>query len=137
MASYKKTCIHCGNLIDRDARYCSFCSSRSPFGYLCPTCMRSVEKGQPLCAGCGRPLYVICPHCEKQTFVDDRCEVCGQSLLVQRTTCGAKNALTIKFCNNCGTNLSAPAPTPGMCSSCGSQNPPGVKFCGSCGAKLF
>ena len=69
MASYKQTCIHCGMLVDRDVRVCSACGSRSPFGYLCPSCLRPVEKGQPLCAGCGRPLYVACPFCGKPTFV--------------------------------------------------------------------
>jgi uncharacterized OB-fold protein len=53
--------------------------------------------------------------------------------------CGAKNAQTVRFCNNCGTNLAQaanpPAPT-GKCGSCGQVNAPGTKFCGGCGAKL-
>lgn len=50
--------------------------------------------------------------------------------------CGAKNALTVKFCNNCGSNLAAAAPPSGLCPSCGTDNPPGTKFCGNCGTKL-
>ncbi len=50
MASYKQTCIHCGMLVDRDVRVCSACGSRSPFGYLCPSCLRPRRKGAaPLC----------------------------------------------------------------------------------------
>ena len=54
--------------------------------------------------------------------------------------CGAKNAQTVRFCNNCGTNLAGaaapPAPKPGVCPSCGAQNSPDTKFCGECGTKL-
>ncbi|NLB61083.1 MAG: hypothetical protein GX802_01450 [Clostridiales bacterium] len=69
MATYKQTCIHCNTLIDRDARFCPTCQSSSPFGYLCPTCVRPIQKGQAICAGCGRHLYVVCPLCSGNTFV--------------------------------------------------------------------
>jgi uncharacterized membrane protein YvbJ len=52
--------------------------------------------------------------------------------------CGAKNAQTVKFCNNCGENLAgakAGAPA-GLCKACGTQNEPGTKFCGECGNAL-
>ena len=109
MASYKQTCIHCGMLVDRDVRVCSACGSRSPFGYLCPSCLRPVEKGQPLCAGCGRPLYVACPFCGKPTFVQERCEQCGQGLLVR---CGNKRCGAAQFFENtrstaCGKKIKA------------------------------
>ncbi len=48
--------------------------------------------------------------------------------------CGAMNAPSIRFCNNCGQNLAQAAQR--TCSSCGMENSPGVKFCGGCGAKL-
>ncbi len=54
MASYKKQCLHCGNFIETDVRFCPFCSSQSPFGYLCPDCLRPVQKMQELCSGCGK-----------------------------------------------------------------------------------
>ena len=90
MASYQQTCMHCNSLIDRDARFCPFCGSQSPFGYLCPACLLPIKEGQTMCSGCGRRLYVICPRCSSETFVQERCEKCGQSLMVfcQNKRCG-------------------------------------------------
>ena len=107
MATYKQPCVHCGTFIDRDARFCPKCASRSPFGYLCPTCLRPVEKGSAVCAECGRPLYVICPACQKQTFVDDKCEQCGASLMIrcQNPRCGELQFFENTKCTACGKKL--------------------------------
>lgn len=107
MASYKQPCVHCGNFIDRDARICPFCGSMSPFGYLCPACLRPVQKGQPACSGCGRPLYILCPHCGRQTFVQERCERCGQSLMVrcQNNRCQALQFFQNTKCTACGKKI--------------------------------
>lgn len=80
-----------------------------PFGYLCPSCLRPVEKGQPLCAGCGRPLYVACPFCGKPTFVQERCEQCGQGLLVRcgNKRCGAAQFFENTRCTACGKKIKA------------------------------
>ena len=107
MASYKMPCVHCGKLIDGDSRYCVYCSSRSPFGYQCPTCLRPIQKGQPLCSGCGRPLYIPCPHCGEQTFVQDICEECGGTLLVK---CENRRCNELQFfqndkCTACGKKI--------------------------------
>ena len=48
-------------------------------------------------------------------------------------SCGHKNAEGIKFCQECGSRLGAPAS--GKCLSCGYDNPPGTRFCGGCGAR--
>jgi len=48
--------------------------------------------------------------------------------------CGAKNALTVRFCNNCGQNLSEPQSV--RCEACQEENPPDAKFCSNCGANL-
>jgi predicted amidophosphoribosyltransferase len=110
MAFYKQPCIHCGAYIDRDARFCSACGSHSPFGYLCPTCLRPVEKSQRLCAGCGRPLYVACPVCGGQTFVQEKCEQCGGSLMVkcQNSRCGAWQFFENTKCTACGAKIKHP-----------------------------
>jgi len=107
MATYKQPCLHCGELIDRDARFCPRCASRSPFGYACPACLRPIEKGQPLCAGCGRPLYIACPACGGQTFVGDKCEQCGAGLLVQCTNkrCGQYQFFENANCTACGKKI--------------------------------
>lgn len=46
--------------------------------------------------------------------------------------CGYKNQEGIKFCQECGTPLTAPATK--FCTSCGAELAPGVRFCGECGA---
>lgn len=106
MASYKQRCVHCGTLVDRDVRFCPSCGSQNPFGFLCPTCLRPVEKGQPLCSGCGRSLSVACPHCGKHTFVGERCDVCGDSLMVR---CKNKRCGVLQFFEN------------GKCTACGKK----------------
>ena len=107
MASYKQPCIHCGALLDRDVRFCPKCGSGSPFGYLCPTCLRPIEKGDAICGGCGRPLVVTCPFCAEKTFVQERCERCGESLM---TSCENKRCGVLQFfentrCTACGKKL--------------------------------
>jgi predicted amidophosphoribosyltransferase len=109
MASYKQPCIHCNTFIDKDVRFCPTCGSQNPFGYLCPTCLRPIEKEQALCAGCGRPLYVNCPHCAAETFVQERCEKCGQSLMIR---CENKRCQVFQFfentkCTACGKKIKA------------------------------
>jgi RNA polymerase subunit RPABC4/transcription elongation factor Spt4 len=107
MASYKQPCIHCGAFIEPDARFCPSCSSGSPFGYLCPACLRPVKKGQQICSGCGRPLSVSCPACKKQTFVQDTCEACGSSLMVQcpNPRCGSLQFFENTKCTACGKKM--------------------------------
>ena len=47
--------------------------------------------------------------------------------------CGHKNADGVKFCQECGTKLGAPAKT--FCTACGAELAPGTRFCGECGAR--
>ena len=44
--------------------------------------------------------------------------------------CGATADALAKFCNQCGTKLTA------VCGQCGNVNPPGSKFCSDCGVPL-
>ena len=44
--------------------------------------------------------------------------------------CGSDNAAGARFCNECGTALTAGCPT------CGATNRPGAKFCAECGTSL-
>lgn len=104
MALYKLPCVHCGAFIERDARFCPFCQSGSPFGYHCPTCLRPVEKGQPICSGCGRVLFVPCPACGKPTFAAEKCAHCGASLMkrCQNPRCGELQFFDNEKCTACG-----------------------------------
>jgi class 3 adenylate cyclase/tetratricopeptide (TPR) repeat protein len=45
-------------------------------------------------------------------------------------TCGTENAAGSRFCDECGTTLSA------ACPNCGEQHRPGAKFCANCGYAL-
>ncbi len=107
MASYKQPCIHCGIYIEADARFCPACGSFSPFGFLCPACLRPVKKGQPLCLGCGKTLYTTCPACTKQTFVQEKCEACSATLMVQcqNPRCGALQFFENTKCTACGKKI--------------------------------
>lgn len=107
MASYMRPCIHCGAYIGSDARFCTSCQSGSPFGYLCPICLRPIEKGQPLCSGCGRTLYIPCPTCEKPTFAGVKCEMCGASLMIrcQNPRCGMQQFFENAKCTACGKKI--------------------------------
>lgn len=107
MASYKQPCIHCGAYIDRDVRSCPKCGSTSPFGYHCPTCLKSIERGDVLCGGCGRKLSVACPKCGKPTFVEDHCEHCGAELTVKCSNprCGAPQFFDNSVCTACGRKI--------------------------------
>ncbi len=107
MASYKQPCIHCGALLERDSGFCPSCGSHSPFGFACPSCLKPIVKGQALCSGCGRPLYVACPSCGGQTFVGESCEKCGKSLMVicKNRRCGHPQFFENNICTVCGKKL--------------------------------
>ena len=107
MATYKQPCIHCSEFIERDDRICKKCYSRSPFGYHCPTCLRSVEKNQSLCSGCGRSLFVTCLTCKQQTFADGRCGICGSGLMIycENPRCGELQFFDNVKCTACGKKI--------------------------------
>lgn len=48
-------------------------------------------------------------------------------------SCNTSNPVGARFCNNCGTKLTA---TTIKCPTCGTENPPGAKFCSNDGTKL-
>ena len=78
-----------------------------------------------------------CPSCGKPAGTGKFCNNCGASMdLKECPSCGAKNALAVRFCGSCGANLAESAMAPGKCRSCGADNTPGTKFCGECGNKL-
>ena len=99
--------MHCGQFIERDSRLCPGCGSRSPFGYHCPACLRAIEKGQVVCSGCGRTLYVACPTCGNRTFTGERCESCGAGLMIkcQNARCGELQFFENTKCTACGKKI--------------------------------
>lgn len=107
MATYKQACIHCGRLVEPDARICPGCGSRSPLGWRCPSCRAAISPGDFVCSGCGRSLRVACPSCKQQTFTGERCERCGASLLIQcaNPRCGEMQFFDLPRCADCGKKL--------------------------------
>ena len=104
MATYKQPCVHCGEMIERDSRFCTKCGSRSPFGYSCPTCLKPIAKGNAVCSGCGRPLITACPYCGQKIFVgEDKCG-CGKSLMIscENKRCGEPQFFENARCTACG-----------------------------------
>lgn len=53
---------------------------------------------------------------------------------IQCPDCGFRNPEGTKFCQECGSKLTASDPV--FCTSCGAENPPESKFCGFCGGKI-
>jgi predicted amidophosphoribosyltransferase len=105
MATYKKNCIHCNELIEGDSRVCSRCGSRSPFGYNCPTCLKPIQKGNEVCSACGRSLTTSCPYCNKEVFVGlETCDKCGKTLMIhcESNRCEALQFFENKKCTVCG-----------------------------------
>ena len=49
-------------------------------------------------------------------------------------SCGTVNPEGVKFCQECGSKVGAPASV--FCGECGAKNAPGVRFCGECGARI-
>jgi RNA polymerase subunit RPABC4/transcription elongation factor Spt4 len=97
--------MHCSEMIERDSRSCPKCGSRSPFGYQCPKCLKSIGKDDAVCSGCGRSLTTTCPLCGGSTFAgNDKCDACGRSLLVlcKNKKCGVKQYFENTTCTACG-----------------------------------
>lgn len=110
MATFKQECIHCNSLIERDSHFCPKCGSHSPFGYACPTCLRMVTRDDAVCAGCGRGLFIDCPHCGGYTFAGERCDSCKHDLTVvcQNPRCLAPQFFENQRCTACGKKIKHP-----------------------------
>lgn len=109
MATYRQPCKVCGALLERDAQFCPQCGSEAPFVDLCPACLHLVRREDLRCAGCGRPLYVVCPHCGGRTFAASRCDVCGKSLTkpCPNPRCGQQQFFENTVCTACGKSFGA------------------------------
>jgi len=105
MATYKRPCLACSALIDGDVHVCPRCGSRSPFGYLCPTCLKPIKRDDLVCSGCRRPLVVGCPYCHHPVFVgDSACPSCRGSLLMlcENKRCQQPQFFQNTKCTACG-----------------------------------
>lgn len=85
----------------------------------------------PICEGCGDNFaesIKFCPNCGRERYVEPINNMVGSYFSCLK--CGAKNDVTLNFCQSCGT------PAKHKCKQCGSANSHSVNFCGNCGAKL-
>lgn len=108
MATFKKPCMHCGELIDGNNRICAKCGSRSPFGYQCPKCLKPIERGTVLCSGCGRQLMTQCPICGGATFAgSEKCDTCGRNIMIrcENKLCGEPQYFENTKCTVCGKEI--------------------------------
>lgn len=62
----------------------------------------------------------------------------AQEAALSCPNCGAYNPIGTNFCQECGTELSAPTVvSKRFCCDCGAEISEGSRFCGSCGAKVM
>jgi RNA polymerase subunit RPABC4/transcription elongation factor Spt4 len=108
MATYKKACAKCGELIPGDAQFCPVCESQDPFHTRCPKCRQPIEESWKICSSCGIRLRTECVVCGKETPLAPKCAFCGAPVLVQ---CGNKKCNEMQIltsanrCVKCGKSL--------------------------------
>jgi len=105
MATYKQPCVHCGEMIERDSRFCPKCASNGPFGFMCPSCLKPIQRGDAVCSGCGKPTMTACPICKGQTFRGSSiCDACGKSIMIrcEYRLCGEPQFFENTKCTICG-----------------------------------
>jgi len=103
----------------------------------CPICSEFIREGNLFCEKCGASIGADVASVDANAAIDKT--FC--------TKCGAPQKAENKFCENCGSLLDIPFPSPvsakaeesssrQVCSRCGKTSPTGYKFCIGCGAIL-
>jgi hypothetical protein len=101
----KQLCILCGQLIDRDARFCPAGQPES-IGYCVSDLNEAIVKDTSHLCRCAANLRPL-PHCGQPTFVQDRCERCDQTLMVacSNRRCGVWQFFQNATCTACGKKI--------------------------------
>jgi tetratricopeptide (TPR) repeat protein/RNA polymerase subunit RPABC4/transcription elongation factor Spt4 len=72
-------------------------------GFTCPSCGKSIEKGESDCPSCGQAL---CPECGSSIGDDDlECPHCGETLTFCCSNCGKEISSDDEVCPHCGESL--------------------------------
>ncbi len=82
----------------------------------------------------GADTTIVCPKCGANNNANMKyCGNCGMELSVKKICphCGREVPINMNFCGYCGETLVSP-----KCPECGFENEKGMKFCGNCGRKL-
>ena len=106
MASYKKPCKYCGQLIPPNSNVCPICGKVNPLETRCPRCRALVDPRWMRCNVCGLSLVINYPKCGRQTFFGDYCQNCGERLLVECKKCHTVQPPISANCVKCGKPLS-------------------------------
>lgn len=108
MATYKKVCMYCNELIPGDSQICPICEKQNPFSRRCSKCSNPIQKNWKICSSCGIKLVTICTKCGKETITDCKCLNCGAPILGK---CSNRKCLEIQIitkegkCYKCGSEL--------------------------------
>lgn len=108
MATYKKFCMYCNELIPGDSSICPICEKQDPFTMRCPKCQNPIQKDWKVCSSCGIKLRAICIKCKKETFTAKTCQNCGEPVLIK---CNNRKCLEVQIltaerkCIKCGNKL--------------------------------
>lgn len=108
MATYKKACAKCGELIPGDAKFCPVCENADPFVSRCPKCRQPIEPNWKICSSCGIRLRTQCVVCGKEVPLAPKCAECGAPLMVQcrNKKCNEIQVYTAQNkCAKCGKSL--------------------------------
>ena len=108
MATYKKACAKCGELIPGDSGFCPFCENQDPFHLRCPKCRQPIEENWKICSSCGLRLKALCAYCGKETPTGPKCAHCSAPVLVQckNTKCNEVQIYTREnLCVKCRKQL--------------------------------
>lgn len=118
-AHFKK-CPSCAKYVDADCwneqtLMCVECSPRQAVAVQKAKAQAFVQKAEEAMAQKGfsaeiaasEESTIICPNCGKPTTSGKFCEACGAPLDKKLCpNCGARNSISARFCNSCGTKLS-------------------------------
>jgi predicted amidophosphoribosyltransferase len=102
MATYKKACAKCGELIPGDAQFCPFCENADPFVLRCPKCRQPIQDSWKICSGCGIRLKPACAACGKETPLAPKCAHCGAPVLVRCRNAKCNETQVYTSANQCG-----------------------------------
>lgn len=128
-----KNCPKCNSIIDKNARFCSYCGfdieSKNVVHDIikCSSCGAELKTDSKFCMECGKK-YTPCIQC-KADIPDGAtiCPSCGTAVPKPCPNCGKLLPANSKFCPECGHLMIK------KCPKCGKQLNDSIKFCPECG----
>ncbi len=132
----KSPCPKCGRMVDKAARFCSFCgcdtarSNRRTDRITCSACGAVLSGNSRFCVECGKK-YNPCGNCRADIPEGaSSCPGCGAAVPKACPNCGKPVPANSKFCPECGFSMVK------KCPACGRQLEQSGKFCPECGMAI-